>query len=113
VLETTAKAGVDHIVKESIAAYQKDPQKVKGVLKDIASGLGKFGVIAAIATGIFKFFLSGEKARDADIERQAQAMLASTIAKVPAVQWKKEFEAPLLTQYRRWIRENLKILYRK
>jgi len=113
IAESTTKAGVDHIVKETVAAYKRDPEQVKGVLKDVAIGLGKLGVIAAIATGIFQFFLSGEKQRAADIDAQARKMLAATKSKIPAAQWKPEFEAPLLAQYRKWITENLKILYRK
>jgi len=113
VVQATAKAGVDHIVKETVAAYKRDPEQVKGVLKDVAIGLGKLGVIAAIATGIFQFFLSGEKQRDADIKAQARKMLDTTKSKVPAAQWKPEFDAVLLAQYEKWIRENLKNLYRK
>lgn len=113
VLETSVKATVDHAIKQGVQAYQDDPEKFKAVATEAAKFLGKLGVVGAIASGIIAFFANGEKARTADIKAQAQKMLDGVKAKVNPAQWKKEFDAPLLAQYEKWIRENLNILYRK
>lgn len=113
VAESASKATIEHAVKQGVQAYQDDPEKFKAVAGEAAKFLGKIGLVGAIVTGIISFFAHGEKARDAEIKAQAQKMLDGVKAKVPKAQWKPEFDAPLLAQYEKWIRENLKILYRK
>jgi hypothetical protein len=114
VIETSALAVSNEVVKRTIEAYKKDPEQVKGALRSLALGLGKLGIIGAAAVAVFKLAAATNRARSDIITRMVFEALNATKAElVPRGQWKPEFTKILVPQYEAFFRSEMAKLNRK